>query len=629
MTVARIVHADPGCRICRSIEPGLVATAGPLPEPYRNPAFGGERSEGGPHGHHWYHGTSFEPDEEDKPGGTLETPEDHTGEYGARAVHHWNTDLGVHFSSLHHVAHDEFADTKGGPGTHSRVAHASLHMRNPAHYEDEDDMAHHAASWAHEQGHRYLPENAQAHKAFVHANFEHVTDHDETEGKGRSYDYQNHLVLEPSYREAISSIDRHGPANHSGQAKEKWLGTHPDREQITQGFRQHLQLKGHDGIVYGNSYEGPYKHKCAIAFPQTPVGIHHWQWLHPNHQEREQPHEDPDQMKLFGRRMTIVAADGPPQLDFDHTEEDTGGAKRPTKITLRGLHPETGDEVGTLKYLVPRRKADKIYIDGLDVHEQHRGNGYAGQLMDELQRRHPKTPIDHGDRTDDGKKWWAGYSKGKSVQKGRTASLEPWQFEHYNLEGRSHRVFGQEPGGQPREHRLDYSITPQNTIKFHNVDELPEHARQPMKGGVFERHQLPEYQPKHEDARPEEPAKGPWYHGTTVAGVTHVLPAAQHGGDVTFPSDTDRNYAYATHNHDDAWNYAEKAWGADDHGRRPRVYEVKPIGGMKHVERDPQHDAQGQSRSNFSGDHRSKKGWKVVREVPMPERMGDPEDWDR
>lgn len=97
---------------------------------------------------------------------------------------------------------------------------------------------------------------------------------------------------------------------------------------------------------------------------------------------------------------------------------------------------------------------------------------------------------------------------------------------------------------------------------------------------------------------------------------------------MTFPSDTDKNYAYATTNPDDAWDYADKAWNSTDSGR-PRVYEVKPIGGMRHVEEDPRARSDGSPRFNNANDYRSRKGWQVVRELPMPEHRGDPEEWDR
>ncbi|MFD7835539.1 GNAT family N-acetyltransferase [Streptomyces sp. NPDC059761] len=89
-------------------------------------------------------------------------------------------------------------------------------------------------------------------------------------------------------------------------------------------------------------------------------------------------------------------------------------------MALHAIHPETGDRMGTLTYKVPRRKADKIHIDRLETHEDHQRKGVGSALMDELQRRHPGTPIDHGDRTDAGKAWWNGYTDGKKVTRGRT-----------------------------------------------------------------------------------------------------------------------------------------------------------------------------------------------------------------
>jgi GNAT superfamily N-acetyltransferase len=117
-----------------------------------------------------------------------------------------------------------------------------------------------------------------------------------------------------------------------------------------------------------------------------------------------------------------AAADG--GIDFDHEETDTGSSIWPTRIKLKALHPETGEEMGFLDYQVPRRKADKITVHELKTHEDYRRQGVGSALMDEMQRRHPSTPIDHGDRTPAGKAWWKGYTDGKRVQRGRTmASL--------------------------------------------------------------------------------------------------------------------------------------------------------------------------------------------------------------
>lgn len=139
---------------------------------------------------------------------------------------------------------------------------------------------------------------------------------------------------------------------------------------------------------------------------------------------REQPFErrpEPGegQGKLFANRRTAGV-----QPTFDAQETDTGGTKRPTRVVLRALHPETGEEMGSLDYMVPRRKADKIYVNELKTNENHRRQGVGSALMDEMQNRHPGTPIDHGDRTDDGKAWWDSYTNGKRVTKGRTIATK-------------------------------------------------------------------------------------------------------------------------------------------------------------------------------------------------------------
>jgi GNAT superfamily N-acetyltransferase len=116
-----------------------------------------------------------------------------------------------------------------------------------------------------------------------------------------------------------------------------------------------------------------------------------------------------------------AAADG---IGFDHEETDTGSSIWPTRVKLKALHPETGEEMGFLDYQVPRIKSKKITVHELKTHEDYQRQGVGSALMDEMQRRHPGTPIDHGDRTPEGKAWWKGYTDGKRVQRGRTmASL--------------------------------------------------------------------------------------------------------------------------------------------------------------------------------------------------------------
>lgn len=361
--MGRIVHNDPSCRVCAAPEGALVRAASRVPSALPNPR--AEFGEGGPDGTYWYHGTrrAF-----DGPLRTNETDYDSDDLYHQR-YKHWNTDLGIHFTSEHGVAKNFAQESTMTPREHSRIAHASLHMVSPIHYPSEHDMADEAVNLARDHGllHGYDPDQPE-----------------------------------------FEDIDEHGPEEHMMSTKDDWISAHPQRKQVIELFAKRLRSQGHDGVTYGNEYEGPVGHTSAIAFPETPVTVHRWQYLHGAHPQHE------------GARK---AAAETTSLGFESSEQDTGGSKRPTLVTLTGVHPDHGP-VGFLRYYVPRRKADKILVDRLEVDPEHRGHGYASQLMDEMQNRHPKTPIDHGDRTPDGTVWWANYSKGKPVRNGRTATAD-------------------------------------------------------------------------------------------------------------------------------------------------------------------------------------------------------------
>lgn len=123
-------------------------------------------------------------------------------------------------------------------------------------------------------------------------------------------------------------------------------------------------------------------------------------------------------------------------------------------------------------------------------------------------------------------------------------------------------------------------------------------------------------------------ALGPQFFHGTVENLNPgdvVTPAGTRGGHTNYAGQSDPQYAYATEDPEAAWDYAEKAWhAASGDSGHPRVYVVSPMG--RH-DKDPEYDKSGRHRGNWSFDRRSKHGWKVEDELPMPESMGKPEDW--
>ena len=117
-----------------------------------------------------------------------------------------------------------------------------------------------------------------------------------------------------------------------------------------------------------------------------------------------------------------------------------------------------------------------------------------------------------------------------------------------------------------------------------------------------------------------------FFHGTTaeLSEGDRIEPSSVTGASPTFARESDSGYAYASESEIAAWDYAEKSFATKFDGI-PRVYQVTPAG--EHEE-DPLRDAGGYRRGNYIGDRRSRVGWDVVRELPMPEHVGTPEDFD-
>src|SRR5882757_1425337 len=115
---------------------------------------------------------------------------------------------------------------------------------------------------------------------------------------------------------------------------------------------------------------------------------------------------------------SLNAQQPPTDLNFEHTEQPSGGSKWPTEHMLTA-HTQ-GGKAGHLRYFTGPRER-RVLVDTLQVEHDRQRQGIGSALMDEMQRRHPDASINHGDRTDAGKAWWSDYSKDKTVRRGRTA----------------------------------------------------------------------------------------------------------------------------------------------------------------------------------------------------------------
>lgn len=203
-----------------------------------------------------------------------------------------------------------------------------------------------------------------------------------------------------------------------------------------------------------------------------------------------------------------------PDLNFDHDEQYNGGSKRPETHTITGYHPDTGAQVGFVRYHVPRRARDKILIDRLEVHPEHQGHGYGGQLMDHLQERHPRVGIDHGDRTDAGQAWWDSYTRDKSVRNGRTMASRL----DFKQAAEAPHVVGRErlrcPCGMPVEYdpqdgwqHADGSISHDGDFYPHSVSDLMEERYDRTAGKGKPRRDAPDVA-RRADQAAQGPARG-------------------------------------------------------------------------------------------------------------------------
>ena len=640
---ARFAHGsdlDCGIKGCSHGEPttGLHKTATPPPPPLPNPSGGTS----------WYHGTSgeyYNDDEhdggehdDDLPGGRVETPDRISDEYGSNANHHWNTDLGVHFTSLHRVAAG-FANTGGWASKGARVLHAGLHMGNPKEYDSEGAMGRDAIAYAHSKGMHFLPHEKQHGKAVADAATKAFND--ENYSAIRHPDGHNYSYLDTTGSTRVISEISHGgaQARHHTDQMDTYLAMHPQREEITEGFREHLQKQGHDGITYGNEYEGPYHHPCAIAFPNTPIHHRKWQWLHPDKQHLNEPGDRQsdtayyptstengfqDQFR-FGNHHVEAVQTPPEGMTINHK-------KKWIDVNILSAHHPRHGRMGTLSYLTPTSDDNVIRVARLDVDRKHRRKGVGSALMDELQRRNPGVEIDHGPRTGPGQLWWNGYTDGKAITRGRTEAAlffkqsvqtppEGLTFEHKTGNEGADGFDRREEGPDTREEMHTLTAThPEHgamgSLKYWSprfegdyisvhMLKVPKkkHQRKGVASALMDEMQrrhpgvaiMHGYRTRHGKAWWEgytggEPA--PWgrtqaakeahlYHGTNadLKPGDHILPGRQIGHVVEDMGDDTHNYVWLTPNVNDACMWADIASGMN--GGKPRVYRVHP---PEHIE---------------------------------------------
>lgn len=200
----------------------------------------------------WYHGTTAD---FDTFGADTADGCDGCDDSGS-SVTHWNTLLGVHWTSLRPVAVGFAAGRwshqvrSSGPGF---VFAATLGVTRPRHFASEFDLdaAAFALAWDWADAHDPM----SVHDDCCDALGDGCTGVDE--------------------HEPGSPVDRHvrafyaaapGPCRH-------WLGSHPDVEAIASRVVDACVADGFDGVTYGNEIEGPAGHRCAVAFDPAAITV--------------------------------------------------------------------------------------------------------------------------------------------------------------------------------------------------------------------------------------------------------------------------------------------------------------------------------------------------------------------
>jgi 8-oxo-dGTP diphosphatase len=288
------------------------------------------------HGNEWYHGSPyrFGSFSGDQPYSPLHY--DYADDDGS----HWNTLLGHHFAASHGSA-EEFSRGEHSPAPdgvyddetpQENVIHARLGIRNPKVYKSDMDQEAYEHEWKAGNHHdRY-------HDPELTGTWEDGSEFRDDE-RPATYQYAGHGDRMRS-RDESDPVYRHLFRTHHPYAT-GWLNSHPDKAGIADRFRQRLIGQGHDGVVYGNEFEGSQigkgdsHHMAAVPFSERQIDITQRHTgpdcIAPEHAARQWPGGHREMSPLFdeeGHPHEVVAhfaAAGPvQQLKLFHMQREPG-----------------------------------------------------------------------------------------------------------------------------------------------------------------------------------------------------------------------------------------------------------------------------------------------------------------
>jgi hypothetical protein len=202
-------------------------------------------------GDEWYHGSPWR-------FGGFEGDAPHSGlgyEDDSSDTSHWNGQLGHHFAASHGVAEgfskgEHSAAPEGSYEDQEpaqNVLHARLGIRNPKAYGSEHDMdqevyEHEFRAGNHHDAHHPQGELEEAREGGWEDELPHTYQYAGHGDRMRSRD-----EADPVYWNVHRTYHPYATG---------WLNTHPDKYDIARRHRQRLIDAGHDGITYGNEFEG-------------------------------------------------------------------------------------------------------------------------------------------------------------------------------------------------------------------------------------------------------------------------------------------------------------------------------------------------------------------------------------